>query len=105
MKFSFALSILASRYTLIAYDRDWDNRFLTFTFCLCFYFSSKKLVPWLRLIFRCHTLLELYYQSWSYVAKTGFDDSFKSLEKLSQFKFELPVDLAVRQFQNIKDAF
>lgn len=38
-----------------------------------FSFSSKKLVPWLRLIFRCETLLEIYYQSWSYVAKTGMD--------------------------------
>jgi hypothetical protein len=35
----------------------------------------------------------------------GFEDSFHSLERLSQFKFELPVDLAIRQFQNIKDAF
>jgi hypothetical protein len=36
---------------------------------------------------------------------SGFEDSFHSLERLTQFKFELPVDLAVRQFQNIKDAF
>jgi hypothetical protein len=46
---------------------------IIFVMCvpISFTYSSKKLVPWLRLIFRCHTLLELYYQSWSYVAKTG----------------------------------
>lgn len=47
---------------------------IVFVMCsLSFSFSSKKLVPWLRLIFRCHLLLELYYQSWSYVNKTGID--------------------------------
>jgi hypothetical protein len=35
----------------------------------------------------------------------GFEDCFQSLDRLTQFKFDLPVDLAVRQFQNIKDAF
>jgi hypothetical protein len=36
---------------------------------------------------------------------SGFEDCFHSLDRLTQFKFDLPVDLAVRQFQNIKDAF
>lgn len=35
----------------------------------------------------------------------GFEDGFQTLEKLNQFNFDLPVDLAVRQLQNIKDAF
>lgn len=37
--------------------------------------------------------------------KTGFQDSLQSLDTLSKFKFDLPVDLAIRQFQNIKDVF
>lgn len=82
--------------------KSYDSHFKAFT---CAALNSKKLVPWLRLIFRCETLLEVHYQSWSYVAKTGFEDCFHSLERLSEFKFELPVDLAVRQFQNIRDAF
>lgn len=84
------------------YKRSDDSHFKAF---VCAALNSKKLVTWLRLIFRCHALLELYYQSWSYVSKTGFEDCFQSLDRLTQFKFDLPVDLAVRQFQNIKDAF
>lgn len=36
---------------------------------------------------------------------SGFDDAFHSLEKLNQYNFDLPADLAIRQLQNIKDAF
>lgn len=57
------------------------------------------------MIFRYQPILEGFYQPWSYVAKTGFDDSFRCLEKLGELNFDLPVDLAVRQLQNIKDAF
>lgn len=35
----------------------------------------------------------------------GFDDALKSLDKLNSIPFKLPVDLAVRPFSNIKDAF
>lgn len=35
----------------------------------------------------------------------GFQDAFHTLDRLTSYKFDLPVDLAVRQFQNIKDAF
>ncbi|XP_046407222.1 RUN domain-containing protein 1 isoform X2 [Ischnura elegans] len=84
------------------YKRSYDSHFKAF---VCAGLNSKKLVPWMRLIFRCQPLIEQYYQSWSYVSRTGFEDSFQSLDKLTQFNFDLPVDLAVRQFQNIKDAF
>ena len=39
--------------------------------CCCYHCSQKKLVPWLRLILRTATLIEFYYQPWSYVIKTG----------------------------------
>lgn len=35
----------------------------------------------------------------------GFEDALKSLDRLTQYDFDLPVDLAVRQLQGIKDAF
>jgi len=35
----------------------------------------------------------------------GFDDAIKALDRLSTINFKLPVDLAVRPFSNIKDAF
>ncbi|CAM1306729.1 RUNDC1 (predicted) [Pycnogonum litorale] len=82
--------------------RSDDSHFKAF---VCAALNEKKLVTWLKLLFRSRTIVENYYQPWSYVAKTGFEDSFKSLERLNKLKFELPVDLAVRQFQNIRDAF
>jgi len=36
---------------------------------------------------------------------TGFDDALVSLDKLMTTNFQLPIDLAVRPFHNIKDAF
>lgn len=67
---------------------------------------NEGLLPtWLKLIFRTQTLIDNYYQDWSYIARTGFDDGIKSLEKLNAVKFRLPVDLAIRPFSNIRDAF
>ena len=70
-----------------------------------FIYSQKKLVPWLRQIFRTSALLDQFYQPWSYVEKTGFEDVFCAMNKLKLYEFNLPVDLAVKQFSNIKDAF
>jgi len=72
---------------------------------VCMALNERKLVTWLRLLFRTQTLIDNYYQDWSYVARTGFDDALKSLERLLVISFNLPVDLAVRPFSNIKDAF
>jgi hypothetical protein len=84
------------------YKRSTDSHFKAF---VCSALNAKKLVTWLRLIVRCQGLVEQFYQPWSYVAKTGFEDTFRSLDKLSTIDFDLPVDLVIRQFQNIKDAF
>lgn len=67
--------------------------------------NEKKLPTWLKLLFRTQSLIDNYYQDWSYVARTGFDDAIKALERLNNINFKLPVDLAVRPFSNIKDAF
>ncbi|KAJ8983332.1 hypothetical protein NQ317_010871 [Molorchus minor] len=84
------------------YKRSYDSHFKAF---ICAGLNAHKLVPWLNLIFTCNQLVKMHYQPWSYVAKTGFQDSLKSLDSLSAFKFDLPVDLAIRHFQNIKDVF
>lgn len=84
------------------YKRSPDSHFKAF---ICAALNANKLVPWLTLIFTCNHLTKTYYQPWSYLAKTGFQDSLRSLDTLSGFKFQLPVDLAIRQFQNIKDVF
>ncbi|GFR75274.1 RUN domain-containing protein 1, partial [Elysia marginata] len=72
---------------------------------ICMALNERKLVTWMRLIFRTQTLIDTYYQDWSYVARTGFEDALRSLERLLVINFNLPVDLAVRPFSNIKDAF
>ncbi|XP_029159612.1 RUN domain-containing protein 1 [Nylanderia fulva] len=84
------------------YKRSYDSHFKAF---VCAALNANKLVTWLKLILQCQYLLENYYLSWSYVVKTGFQDAFHTLDRLTSYKFNLPVDLAVRQFQNIKDAF
>ncbi|CAG7721402.1 unnamed protein product [Allacma fusca] len=76
------------------YKRSQQSHFKAF---VCAALNSKKLVHWLRLIVRCQGLIEQCYQPWSYVAKTGCEDSFRSLEKLTSINFNLPVDLAIRQ--------
>ncbi|CAH0562462.1 unnamed protein product [Brassicogethes aeneus] len=84
------------------YKRSYDSHFKAF---ICAALNANKLVPWLNLIFQCNQLIKMHYLPWSYVAKTGFQDSLRSLDILTGYKFDLPVDLAIRQFQNIKDVF
>ncbi|XP_017878619.1 RUN domain-containing protein 1 [Ceratina calcarata] len=84
------------------YKRSYDSHFKAF---VCAALNASKLVIWLKLILQCQYLLENHYTSWSYVVKTGFQDAFHTLDRLTRYRFDLPVDLAVRQFQNIKDAF
>ncbi|XP_043466603.1 RUN domain-containing protein 1-like [Leptopilina heterotoma] len=84
------------------YKRSYDTHFKAF---ICASLNANKLVVWLKLILQCQYLLENHYMSWSYVIKTGFQDAFHTLDRLTNHKFDLPVDLAIKQFQNIKDAF
>lgn len=71
-------------------------------FNLC---SAKMLGKWIKLICQQTALIGAYYESWSYMMQTGFRDSFRTMEKLSGFSFQLPVDQAVRQFESINDVF
>lgn len=70
-----------------------------------FSFSKRKLIPWLKLILKNQTILERYYQPWSYVSKTGFDDGLRAIDRLSMYVFDIPVNVAVKQFQDMNEAF
>lgn len=63
------------------------------------------LSQWLRLILRNPTIVNECYEKWSYTASTGFEDALRQLDRLSNLRFCLPTDLAVRQLQSIHDAF
>ncbi|EPB80884.1 hypothetical protein ANCCEY_00086 [Ancylostoma ceylanicum] len=67
--------------------------------------NEKKLPAWLRIIFRTRYVVEMCYNSWSYVARTGCEELYTLLEGLHKYNVELPVDLALRPFQQMKDAF
>ncbi|XP_037926006.1 RUN domain-containing protein 1 [Hermetia illucens] len=99
-------SLLSAIGTVIAihkpYKRSYNSHFKAF---VCAALNARKLVVWLNLIFQCNELINTYYMNWSYVAQTGFRDALHSLDSLTKYEFDLPIDLAVRQFQNIKDVF
>ncbi len=84
------------------YKRSYNSQFKAF---VCAALNAKMLLNWLQSIYRCRPLIEMYYESWSYAVRTGFEDTFKSIEKLNHYHFNLPVDIAIHQLQNIKDAF
>ncbi|CAG5023423.1 unnamed protein product [Parnassius apollo] len=92
-------SILASH---TPYKRSYDAHFKAF---VCAALNTHKLVQWLNTMLKCRSLIGTYYSSTSYVVNTGFQDALQSLDRLTPYNFDLPVDLAVKQFQNIKDVF
>ncbi|XP_054851432.1 RUN domain-containing protein 1 [Eublepharis macularius] len=72
---------------------------------VCLALNEQRLVSWLNLICKSGALIQAHYQPWSYMAQTGFEGALNLLSRLSNLHFSLPVDLAVRQLKNIKDAF
>lgn len=92
-------SILASHGP---YKRSYDAHFKAF---ICAALNTHKLVIWLNIMLKCRSLVDMYYSSTSYVVNTGFQDALQSLDRLTPYKFDLQIDLAVKQFQNIKDVF
>ncbi|XP_023581015.1 RUN domain-containing protein 1 isoform X2 [Trichechus manatus latirostris] len=72
---------------------------------VCMALNEQRLVSWVNLICKSGSLIEPHYQPWSYMAHTGFESALNLLSRLSSLKFSLPVDLAVRQLKNIRDAF
>uniref|UniRef100_A0A8C3HSE7 RUN domain-containing protein 1 n=1 Tax=Chrysemys picta bellii TaxID=8478 RepID=A0A8C3HSE7_CHRPI len=72
---------------------------------VCMALNEQRLVSWVNLICKSGALVQSHYQPWSYMANTGFESALNILSRLSNLKFNLPVDLAVRQLKNIRDAF
>ncbi|XP_003467180.1 RUN domain-containing protein 1 isoform X1 [Cavia porcellus] len=72
---------------------------------VCLALNEQRLESWLGLLCRSGALIQPHYQPWSYMAHTGFESALDLLGRLSSLHFQLPVDLAVRQLKNIKDAF
>uniref|UniRef100_A0A182PNK6 RUN domain-containing protein n=1 Tax=Anopheles epiroticus TaxID=199890 RepID=A0A182PNK6_9DIPT len=99
-------SLLSAIGSIVAlhspYKRSYDSQFKAF---VCAGLNAQKLTQWLYLVFQCKELVSSHYASWSYVANTGFRDALKTLDRLTQYRFDLPVDLSIRQFKNIKDVF
>ncbi|KAG9264080.1 RUN domain-containing protein 1 [Astyanax mexicanus] len=84
------------------YKRSADSEFKAL---VCMALNEQRLVSWVNLLCKSGTLIHSHYQPWSYMAQTGFEGALRILGRLSHLKFNLPVDLAVRQLKNIKDAF
>ncbi|CAH1238411.1 RUN domain-containing protein 1-like isoform X2 [Branchiostoma lanceolatum] len=72
---------------------------------VCCALNQGRIVSWCRLVVRTTPLIGSYYQPWGFTAKTSFDPALQILNRLTEFKFNIPTDLAIRHFQNIKDAF
>lgn len=84
------------------YKRSADSEFKAL---VCMALNEQRLVSWVNLLCKSSTLVHSHYQPWSYMAQTGFEGALKIMGRVSHLKFNLPVDLAVRQLKNIKDAF
>ncbi|XP_036318566.1 RUN domain-containing protein 1 [Rhagoletis pomonella] len=80
------------------YKRSYNAHFKAF---VCAALNCHQLVEWLNLIFSCSDLVDTYYTANSYVARTGFRDSLRSIDSLTKYDFDLPVDLAIRHFRNL----
>ncbi|XP_067825023.1 RUN domain-containing protein 1 isoform X2 [Heptranchias perlo] len=99
-------SLLSAVHTVLTehdpYKRSADSEFKAL---VCMALNEQRLVSWVNLICKSGTLIQSHYQPWSYMASTGFESTLNILSHLSKLDFNLPVDTAVRQLKNIKDAF
>ncbi|NXY52276.1 RUND1 protein, partial [Ceuthmochares aereus] len=99
-------SLLTAIHTVLAehdpFKRSADSELKAL---VCLALNEQRLVSWVNLICKSGALVQSHYQPWSYMANTGFEGALNLLSRLSNLKFHLPVDLAVRQLKNIKDAF
>lgn len=66
--------------------------------------NQRRLPGWIRIVFRADFIVACYY-SWSYVARTGCEEMRPLLERMHAYNFDLPVDLACRPFEHIREAF
>ncbi|XP_037041750.1 RUN domain-containing protein 1 [Bradysia coprophila] len=99
-------SLLSAIGTIISihapYKRSYDSHFKAL---VSMGLNCQKLFQWLNLIFQSRELVHRYYTTWSYIYAGFRDDGLKCVDRLSYYRFNLPIDIAVRQFKNIKDVF
>ncbi|KAM9112649.1 RUN domain-containing protein 1 [Pangshura tecta] len=99
-------SLLTAIHTVLAehdpFKRSADSELKAL---VCMGLNEQRLVSWVNLICKSGALIQSHYQPWSYMANAGFESALNILSRLSNLKFNLPVDLAVRQLKNIRDAF
>lgn len=50
-------------------------------------------------------VVDACYFSWSYVSRTGCEELYDLLDSLQQYNMNLPVDLALRPFEQMREAF
>ncbi|CAI4223747.1 unnamed protein product [Auanema sp. JU1783] len=67
--------------------------------------NSKRLPSWIRIIFRTRIVVDQCYHTYSYVARTGCDELNDIFEHLHEYNVSVPVDLALKPFVQMKEAF
>ncbi|GMT35935.1 hypothetical protein PFISCL1PPCAC_27232, partial [Pristionchus fissidentatus] len=67
--------------------------------------NQKRLPAWIRIMFRTRHVVDACYFSWSYVCRTGCEELYELLETLQKYNMTLPVDLALRPFEQMREAF
>ncbi|KAI3382252.1 hypothetical protein SNEBB_011434 [Seison nebaliae] len=68
--------------------------------------NENRLGDYFKLLFRYSDLfVEEYYTEWSYVRQQSFADIFPHLDRLSHYKWNLPLDFSLERRANIIDIF
>lgn len=74
-------------------------------YILFIYHSEQTLARWLRIVLVVPSILNDFYEPWSYVASTGFNDALQRLDKLNNVRFNLPTDRMSRRLNDENEAF
>lgn len=83
------------------FRKGFDVQFKAF---VCAALNARKLVVWFKMVLESRRVRKFYYP-WSYVAVTKFEDSLRSLAVLSEYAFQLPVNYAIANLENIDEVF
>lgn len=79
------------------HNYDCSNKDSCFKAFVCLALNEKKLVIYLKQLLKTSVIIENYYQIWSYVKSTGFDDALKSLDQLKIINSNFPVEKSMRR--------
>lgn len=82
------------------HNYDLSNKDSCFKSFVCLALNEKKLVLYLKQLLKTTVIIENYYQNWSYVKSTGFDDALKSLDQLKILNSNFPTEKSTRRRSN-----